>query len=228
MEPERLRAVRALGIVVVVMTFMLMVLGSWVKATGSGLACPDWPRCYGEWMPPFPSADNGGTYQGEPVVYSQAQVLYEWGHRGLAMVTGLVVLAFAAIVALKGKELHPMARSLPMLAILVLVIQVLLGGITVLGKNAAPLTTAHLATATLFFFLVTLATAFLYLRPFPEARAAKARHGVPAHAPQERSVPHDRAVPPAATPSDKPRPTPEVGWPGEQARTVRFPGEDKP
>lgn len=178
---SRVLLLRRLGVVVVAMTFALMVLGSWVKATGSGLACPDWPQCYGEWLPPFPSAENGGIDpDGYDVAdsYTQAQVLYEWMHRLLAALLGVPFLAFA-IVAFAGRDLHKGLRYLPLGAGAVLLAQIGLGGITVLGQNAAPLTTAHLATATLFFFLVALAMAFAFLRPTPAGRVAPAVKKVP-------------------------------------------------
>jgi protoheme IX farnesyltransferase len=164
----RIQWLRRLSVVVVVMTFALMVLGAWVKATGSGLACPDWPKCYGEWLPPFPSADNDGVYQGEPVGYPQDMILYEWFHRFVASLLGPILLAYAWI-AWRGKELAPGMRLLPAVAGGVLVIQILLGALTVLQKNEAWASTLHLATATLFFFLVTVSAMFSWLRPRPGA-----------------------------------------------------------
>ena len=168
---DRLKHTRRLGIVVVVLTVGLMILGSWVKATGSGLSCPDWPQCYGQWLPPFPSAENGGMDPDavDPAdAYTQAQVLYEWAHRLVASVLGIPLIAFT-VLAWMGKKHHPALRGLPLASLGILVIQVGLGGITVLGKNAAPLTTAHLATATLFLLTVTIATCFAWLQPWRTA-----------------------------------------------------------
>ncbi|MGB1587132.1 MAG: heme o synthase [Thermoplasmatota archaeon] len=161
---RRIQLLRRLSVVVVIMTYGLMVLGSWVKATGSGLACPDWPQCYGEWLPPFPSADTNSYYEGQRVVYTHAQVMYEWGHRFVAALLGPVFLAFAWI-AFRGKELAPALRRLPAVAGFVLVGQIFIGGLTVVTGNPAWATTWHLATATLFFFLVTWSAAVVWLRP---------------------------------------------------------------
>ena len=170
---RRIQLLRRLSVVVVLMTYGLMVLGSWVKATGSGLACPDWPQCYGEWLPPFPSADTDSIYEGSPVVYSHAQVMYEWGHRFVAALLGPVFLAFAWI-AYRGQELAPALRRTPVIAGIVLLAQIFIGGLTVLTKNPAWATTWHLATATLFFFLVTWAAALVWLRPQASEQAPAA------------------------------------------------------
>lgn len=172
-EANRLLLVRRLAVILVIMTFSLMVLGSWVKATGSGLSCPDWPQCYGEWLPPFPSQETGGLDPNDPAdhadAYTQAQILYEWGHRLLASLLGLPFLAYLYLT-FTGKTFSRGLRQLPVVAGLILFIQVNLGGITVLGQNEAPLTTAHLATATLFFGVILASAMFAYLKPFPEER----------------------------------------------------------
>ncbi len=165
----RIQWVRRLGVVVVVLTFSIMVAGSWVKATGSGLSCPDWPQCYGEWLPPFPSAETGGIDPDavdHADAYSQAQVLYEWGHRFLVTLLAPVMLTFAAL-AFFNRELHLAVRVLPAAAGFVLLTQIGIGAATVLQGNPALTTTLHLATATLFFMLVTMATMFAWLQPLP-------------------------------------------------------------
>lgn len=167
---QRLQWVRRLSILLVVMTFSLMVLGSWVKATGSGLSCPDWPQCYGEWLPPFPDNTPGPegapqTWQGEPIHYTQAQILYEWAHRALASLVAPVLMALA-FLALRADRLHPTLRFLPTFGGLVLVVQIGIGGATVLQGNPAPTTTLHLATATLFFAITVMTAAFAFLKPY--------------------------------------------------------------
>ena len=54
--------------------YLLMVLGGLVTSTGSGLACPDWPLCYGSVAPPL-----------------KVDIWLEWGHRLLGGIAGLGV-----------------------------------------------------------------------------------------------------------------------------------------
>jgi heme A synthase len=181
----RLRLVRRLAVTSVAMTFLLMVLGAWVKANGAGLSCPDWPSCYGEFFPPFPSVENGGTYQGHPVVYTQAQVLYEWAHRAVVALIIVPVLGLA-VAAFRDRRLTKELRALPVVAVGIYVLQALLGALTVVTGNPPWATTLHLATAVLWFFTLTVAACFAYLKPL-RAAAVPARLG-PAPQPELRRV----------------------------------------
>lgn len=177
MTAGRLLWMKRLALVAVATTIVLMALGAWVKANGAGLACPDWPRCYGEWLPPFPSADNGGTWQGEPVAFSQAMVLYEWTHRFVVSLL-LVPLASMVVVSLRGKELHPRVRSLPVAALLIYVSQAFLGAITVVTGNPPWATTMHLVMASILLTVLVVNATWVHLKPLadpdPEAEAAAA------------------------------------------------------
>jgi cytochrome c oxidase assembly protein subunit 15 len=167
---DRTLWVRRLGATSVAMTFLLMVLGAWVKANGAGLSCPDWPSCYGSYFPPFPSLENGGTYNGHAVAYTQAQILYEWTHRAVVALILVPVAAFALAAATERRFTAPL-RVLPPLALGIYFVQAGLGALTVVTGNPPWATTLHLATAALWFFTLTVATCFAFLNPLkPEPR----------------------------------------------------------
>jgi cytochrome c oxidase assembly protein subunit 15 len=160
----RVHWVRRLALVSVILTVLLMTLGAWVKANGAGLACPDWPKCYGKWLPPFPSAEHGDTWQGKAIGYTQAQELYEWTHRAVVSLT-LVPLLVLAIVAARDRSFATPLRTLPALALGLYLFQALLGAITVWTGNPPWATTWHLLNATLLLVTLVVACCYAYLKP---------------------------------------------------------------
>ncbi len=163
---HRLLWLRRLGGLSVAMTVLLMTLGAWVKANGAGLSCPDWPTCYGEWLPPFPSSENGGVWEGEPVAFPQGLILYEWVHRFVVSLLLVPLVAFAVIAA-RGRELTAPLRQLPAMGLALYFFQAGLGAITVYTGNPPWATTAHLVTAVTFLLVLTVAACHASLRPLP-------------------------------------------------------------
>src|SRR5215211_4003384 len=92
----------------------LIVLGGVVRITGSGMGCGDhWPRCHGEWFPPL-----------------DLPTLIESSHRWVAALVSILVFGVAA-VALRRHRVEPALRNPALLAAFLLVVQVLLGAVTV-------------------------------------------------------------------------------------------------
>ncbi len=133
----------------VVAVFALMTLGNVVSATGSGLACPDWPLCHGSVIPPL-----------------RADALIEYGHRLAALAATILIVAttVAALRSARAPGLRRIAWLLPVL----LAGQIALGGITVLLKLPHLISTAHLINALLI--LAGLVVLALGLEPAAPAR----------------------------------------------------------
>jgi heme A synthase len=119
-----------IALAAVIAVFVLMTLGNVVSATGSGLACPDWPLCHGSIVPPL-----------------RTDVLIEYGHRLSALAATVLILA-ASAAALRGPA-APGLRRLAWLLPVLLLVQIALGGITVLLKLPDLISTAHLVNALL-------------------------------------------------------------------------------
>jgi len=120
-------------------TFVLLFLGGLVTSTGSGLAVPDWPLSFGQVFPPM----VGG-------------VLFEHGHRLAAIAVGCltIVLALWTVVG----DARASVRALGLVALLAVVLQGVLGGITVLYKLPLAVSVTHACLGQTFFCLtVTLA-----------------------------------------------------------------------
>jgi heme a synthase len=62
-DVKKLRRFRRWGIVTVVATIFLIWVGGWVRSTGSGMGCPDWPKCFDVWVPPTSEAQLPPNYR---------------------------------------------------------------------------------------------------------------------------------------------------------------------
>ena len=120
-------------------TILLIVAGGLVTSTGSGLSVPDWPTSYGWSMYTFPLRNMVGG------------ILYEHGHRLIASSVGFltIVLAFW----LWRAEPRRWVRALGFSALGAVILQGVLGGITVLFFLPTAISTAHAGLAQIFFCL---------------------------------------------------------------------------
>lgn len=118
-------------------TYLLILIGGLVHGTGSSLACPDWPTCYGTFMPKM----EGG-------------VLVEHSHRLAAGTVVVLTLLLATMLTVTRDRSLRRLRPFGWLAVGLVFAQALLGGITVLLRLPTPISTAHTATSLLFFMTV--------------------------------------------------------------------------
>jgi cytochrome c oxidase assembly protein subunit 15 len=129
---ERVAVLALIALTAIVMT------GAAVRLTGSGLGCPDWPRCYGKLLPPL-----------------QSHAVIEFANRAISGLVGVTAVA-AAVLAWRRR---PFRRDLALLGALLplgVLAQAILGGYTVTGKLDYGYVMAHFALSMLI--LVAAAT----------------------------------------------------------------------
>jgi cytochrome c oxidase assembly protein subunit 15 len=143
------RLYRGLALVALVLTFVVVVVGAYVRLSDAGLGCPDWPLCYGR---PLPADIADGD--------ALAKAWKEMGHRYLAGMLGILIVLLAVIGWKTGKA-RWLATSLPALV----VFQATLGMWTVTMLLKPAIVTAHLIGGMAILGLLTwLALSLSYER----------------------------------------------------------------
>jgi heme a synthase len=130
---------RALGRFNAAAAMLLLVAGGMVTSTNSGMAVPDWPLSYGQWLPKM----TGGVF-------------FEHGHRMIAAFVGLMILIMAFWTQLDEKR--PGVRRLAWWTLFGVSLQGVLGGVTVLFNLPVAVSAAHATLGqTVFCLLVIMA-----------------------------------------------------------------------
>ena len=145
---EQNRGLHRFAVLVSACTLVLIFIGGLVTSTDSGLAVPDWPLSYGQLFPPM----VGG-------------ILYEHGHRMAAATVGILTVLLA--IWLWKREPRKWVRRLGGFALLAVIGQGILGGITVLFLLPLAVSVGHAALAQIFLCL-TVAIALLTSRAWQQ------------------------------------------------------------
>jgi cytochrome c oxidase assembly protein subunit 15 len=137
-SPQRLHGQRLRGALallcahLVVALIALVVIGGVTRVMEAGLACPDWPLCYGTLLP------------GRQM---NLKVFLEWFHRLDAFVVGVALLVLAVVSWLRRAQLPGWLPWAAIAALSLVAVQGALGALTVTHLLEASTVTAHLATA---------------------------------------------------------------------------------
>jgi len=129
---------RALVYVTLALSFLVVVWGGIVRVTGSGLGCPDWPLCHGQFLPGL-----------------DAQTRIEWFHRFIAIAGGLSLAALGLVTISRYRE-QRRVLALVVAAGVLYILQAVLGGIVVLLELPHTWVTAHLANAEILLAVLTV------------------------------------------------------------------------
>jgi protoheme IX farnesyltransferase len=124
-----MKGFRVLAVATAVVTYALVVLGGVVRVSGSGLGCPDWPLCHSRLLPPL-----------------ELHSIIEYSHRTAASLASTLIVLTAVVAWIAWRKRRDIVIPAT-IALGLLVVQVVLGAITVRLELPPMIVLAHLATA---------------------------------------------------------------------------------
>ena len=140
-----MNAFQILAVISSIGIYFLIVLGGITTQSGSGMACPDWPLCFGELLPNLTTT-----------------VLIEMSHRYMAMIVGLLITA-TFILAVRNYRNSKILLFSSAMSFLLVGLQGYIGMLTVTSILDPVIVTLHLALSTALFGF-SLITAILALK----------------------------------------------------------------
>jgi len=152
---NRLTSFQKLALWTTATTYFLILVGGLVRASGAGLGCPDWPRCFGSWIPPASAANLPPQF--DPAQFNPTLMWTEYVNRLLGVTVGLLIFA-TAISAWRHHRHQPRILWTTIAAFLLVGFEGWLGGRVVAHELAAWIVTAHLIVAIIIVQLLLYAT----------------------------------------------------------------------
>ena len=149
--------------------YLLILAGGIVRSTGSGMGCPDWPKCFGLWIPPTDISQLPSNYQeifgaklkGE-VEFNVVKTWIEYANRLLGALTGLFIL-IATVAATRYFKKDPIVFYCTFISLLLTGFQGWLGSKVVSSELAPSMVTLHMLLAIVIVFVLLYAMARSYI-----------------------------------------------------------------
>lgn len=162
---SRLSSFQRLALWTTATTYFLILVGGLVRASGAGLGCPDWPRCFGGWVPPSSAAELPPQF--DPSQFNQTLMWTEYANRLLGVAVGFLIFA-TAISAWRHHRRNPRILWTTIGAFLLVGFQGWLGGRVVAHELAAWIVTVHMIVALVIVQMLLYVT----VRAFPPSHSS--------------------------------------------------------
>jgi heme a synthase len=154
-QKRRFSSFQRLALLTTVATYFLILVGGLVRASGAGLGCPDWPKCFGSWIPPASAADLPPQF--DRALFNSSLMWTEYLNRLLGVTVGFLILA-TVISAWRHHRRDSRIVWTTMAALALTGFQGWLGGRVVASDLAAWIVTVHMIVALVIVQLLLYAT----------------------------------------------------------------------
>ena len=168
----RLTSFQRLALWTTAATYFLILVGGLVRASGAGLGCPDWPRCFGLWIPPASAAALPPQF--DISQFNPALMWTEYLNRLLGVTVGFLILA-TTISAWRHYRHQPRIVWTTTAALLLTGFQGWLGGRVVAHELAAWIVTVHMIVALVIVQMLLYVT----VTSTPNSLSRRSSRGVP-------------------------------------------------
>lgn len=121
----KLNAYQKTAITTVAATLFLIFVGGLVRAAGAGLGCPDWPKCFGTWIPPTNVADLPAQFDASQ--FNVYKTWIEYVNRLVGVLIGLLITA-TFVLSFRYRKIKPSVFYSSAMAFILVLVQGWLGG----------------------------------------------------------------------------------------------------
>ena len=125
-------------------TLFLIMVGGIVRAAGAGLGCPDWPKCYGLWIPPMHVSELPPGFDIDS--FNAFKTWTEYINRLIGVLVGFFIAA-NFLISLRYRKSKPTVTISSLLALILVLFQAWLGGQVVRSGLASGMITLHMLLA---------------------------------------------------------------------------------
>jgi len=102
MNPQAMLRFRTLGLLTILFVYLVIIARNVIRASGAGMGCPDWPTCFGQWIPPTDEAQLPANYHEiyaergyENTEFNPVKTWTEYSNRLVGVTLGLLILFMA-------------------------------------------------------------------------------------------------------------------------------------
>ncbi|MDB2553547.1 COX15/CtaA family protein [Gammaproteobacteria bacterium] len=152
-DSNQLALFRRMAWITIAAVYVLILVGASVRASGSGMGCPDWPTCFGQWIPPTSEAQLPSNYQEIYAARGYAETRFnvtktwtEYMNRLLGVTIGFLIFA-TAILSWRTRAHDPRIAKAAVAAFLMVGFQGWLGSRVVAANLLPGLITLHMLVA---------------------------------------------------------------------------------
>lgn len=164
-QDRAVRRFRGMALSTVAVIYLLILVGGIVRATGAGMGCPDWPTCFGRWVPPISESELPADYQRiyadrgyADTTFNVKKTWTEYLNRLLGVFTGFLIF-LTLLFAIPLRAVDRQVLHLAVFGFLLVAFQGWLGSQVVASNLHPVMITVHMLVAQVIVVVLIYALA---------------------------------------------------------------------